>query len=784
MFDFFTKFLKVFNSATKTWQIALAISLGFIMGLTPVSGLQTIVLLFIAFFINIPLGILFFMATNFAFIGYLFDPYFEAFGYYLLTLPELEHFWTALYNSGLARLSYFDNTIVLGSTLLSMVFAIPLFVILVITINRFRPALQSVFNRYKILRMFGLFKEDDGKKKPKAIRIWGVGLFGVIVGSFVIFAYFFMDTLFKWGIESSASSALQKQVIVERAQVDFQNARVVIEGFEVYKGDIREFYAKKMEANIDFNALLLFKTHIEELSIEGMRFDEVVRKKIASDTLSKSDNRAETKQEQADASRSKENNESLLPDVDTLIKNEELNTSKRYEEAKTLIDAASKKYETVVNDEFGPKYQKQKEKELEAIKNSSASITTLDDLKKLQKSVDGFKQGIERDKTRLHTLQKELAEDKRAINSAVDAIKKAKDDDFAALKSKYSFDKEGAFNIVGSLFGNDIQGYIETADEYYQMVSPYLESDEEEATPTQRHKGRWITFKQDTPNAAFIVYEAKVDGLYDTRPFSGVIHNISNDQPSVGKPITFTIKSDTPTMRNVVITGEDNRLGKQVVDTIQLNIAQIPENKMDMHLVKLNEANLAVEGSYTIYDGKTLQSKTHLRYKDTKLDIQNLDGRIAKSLRKEIQTTKSFTIDVSAHGAVLAPTMHITTSLEKVFKEAFDKAMAAEVKFFEEELNAALTKELNSKLGLANGDKDKLVDVEKLLKGEEGALTGLEKEGDALVKEKQNLLNKELEKQKKAAQKALDKEKKAAQKRAEDALKKAVPKNLNKFIKF
>ena len=122
--QFLLKLFKALNSAQSPWQVTLAITLGMIAGLTPISGLQNAVILLLAFLLNIHLGLFFVSAALFAGIGYLFDPWFEQLGYAILSSEGLQGLWTGFYNNGFVRLTHFNNTLVMGATVVSLLMAV------------------------------------------------------------------------------------------------------------------------------------------------------------------------------------------------------------------------------------------------------------------------------------------------------------------------------------------------------------------------------------------------------------------------------------------------------------------------------------------------------------------------------------------------------------------------------------------------------------------------------------------------------------------------------------
>jgi len=64
--QFLLKLFKALNSAQTPWQVTFAITIGMVAGLTPLSGIQTVVIFFLAFLLNIHLGLFFASSAFFA----------------------------------------------------------------------------------------------------------------------------------------------------------------------------------------------------------------------------------------------------------------------------------------------------------------------------------------------------------------------------------------------------------------------------------------------------------------------------------------------------------------------------------------------------------------------------------------------------------------------------------------------------------------------------------------------------------------------------------------------
>jgi uncharacterized protein (TIGR03546 family) len=107
--------IKLLNSETGQNQIAAGIACGFILGMTPAFSLQTLLVFLLLFVFRVQIGMAFLACFFFKFVAWAIDPVFHAVGTQLLEAPSLAGLWTTLYNMPIVPLTRFNNTIVLGS---------------------------------------------------------------------------------------------------------------------------------------------------------------------------------------------------------------------------------------------------------------------------------------------------------------------------------------------------------------------------------------------------------------------------------------------------------------------------------------------------------------------------------------------------------------------------------------------------------------------------------------------------------------------------------------------
>ena len=152
MLRMIAKVLKVLNSETDPGQISLALCFAMIIGLTPFLSLHNLLVVFLVLLLRVNLSAFILGWGFFSGVAYLLDPLFSWIGLKVLTAYILEGFWTALYDITFCRLAKFNNSIVMGSLLFSLIFFIPIFLLSNMLIRRYREHVLSWVRKTRIMR--------------------------------------------------------------------------------------------------------------------------------------------------------------------------------------------------------------------------------------------------------------------------------------------------------------------------------------------------------------------------------------------------------------------------------------------------------------------------------------------------------------------------------------------------------------------------------------------------------------------------------------------------------
>lgn len=170
MIQLIAKLLKVMNSESEPAQISLAACLGMIAGFTPLSSLHNLLVLLLVFLLRVNISGFVIGFVMFSGAAFLLDPLFHKLGLWALSLPALEGLWTVLYGQALWRLARFNNSIVMGSLLVSFLLAIPLFLCLNWIIRRYR---QHLLDRIRKLKIVSIFKASKFYEMYASAAAWG-----------------------------------------------------------------------------------------------------------------------------------------------------------------------------------------------------------------------------------------------------------------------------------------------------------------------------------------------------------------------------------------------------------------------------------------------------------------------------------------------------------------------------------------------------------------------------------------------------------------------------------
>ena len=143
-------FFRLLNSDTGRDQLAAGLACGIILGFAPFFSLQTILVFILIFFFRIQMGAAFLSAFFFKFIAFLFDPVADILGQKVLETEALRPLFVKLYNMPIIPFTRFNDSIVMGSLVVSVILTIPGFFLFRQLIDKYRETVVARVRQTKL----------------------------------------------------------------------------------------------------------------------------------------------------------------------------------------------------------------------------------------------------------------------------------------------------------------------------------------------------------------------------------------------------------------------------------------------------------------------------------------------------------------------------------------------------------------------------------------------------------------------------------------------------------
>jgi uncharacterized protein (TIGR03546 family) len=149
-----TRIIKAFRSQASPSQLASGFILGMILGLLSFKSLFSVVVILLIIILNVNIAMAVVGCGIFRLIAWGVDPWLHSLGYWLLVdLKALGGVWTTLYNVPVFPLTRFNNTVLLGSLVASIVLTVPLYILMKKFVVLYREKLSEKLKRWKIVQV-------------------------------------------------------------------------------------------------------------------------------------------------------------------------------------------------------------------------------------------------------------------------------------------------------------------------------------------------------------------------------------------------------------------------------------------------------------------------------------------------------------------------------------------------------------------------------------------------------------------------------------------------------
>jgi uncharacterized protein (TIGR03546 family) len=146
------KFLRILSSDVEPIQISLGITLGMVAGLSPLVSVQCLLAVLLIIVLRVNVATFFVSYAVVGLIAYLADPLIASVGNNILSNESFKALFTDMYNNGFWRFMNFNNTVAMGSLLLSAVLALPLLLVSNFLIRKYRIGIEKHLKNSRLFK--------------------------------------------------------------------------------------------------------------------------------------------------------------------------------------------------------------------------------------------------------------------------------------------------------------------------------------------------------------------------------------------------------------------------------------------------------------------------------------------------------------------------------------------------------------------------------------------------------------------------------------------------------
>jgi uncharacterized protein (TIGR03545 family) len=580
------------------------------------------------------------------------------------------------------------------------------------------------------------------------IRIYGLVAFVVVTAVLACSYYFLADSLLKCAVEEAGTRAAGAKVELKEADLTLMPLGITLTGLEVTDKDTpmtNLIEVDRIAFLMEGGMALRKKLIVKDMAVEGIAFGTERSHSGALPVEAKKEKKKDT-EEASEAPGGMSMFSLDVPDIDEVLNREELNTLKLAGELETDIkgkqDQWAKRIAELPDAEDLKKYEARIKSELEGKKKPAEIAKAVTELKKIRDEIN-------RDIKSVQTASNDLEAEVKAVELKVNELKRAPQDDVNRLAKKYSLTPEGLGNMSTYFFGDRIQKYVRQARKYHGMATPYIEEYKKRKPDKPKHvrgKGIDVRFKEYNPRPDFLIERTAATATLSYGDIEGEIKDITTEQNITGKPTDFELSgTKLEGMDSLKLSGSlDHRKPEAGRDSFNITANGLGVDGVELSSskdfpVKLSKAKLNVKTDGVLSGGK-IDATIKARFSSVRMQAgkKGSGGAISKTIASSLESVRKFSLTARVTGDPESPKIDISSDLDKILKQAAQKAVRDQANLFKKDLEKkvrALTggkiKELDSSAGSLGGLRNQLKDSEKRLKG---TLEEAKKEPKKLIK--------------------------------------------------
>jgi uncharacterized protein (TIGR03545 family) len=534
----------------------------------------------------------------------------------------------------------------------------------------------------------------------KWIRWWGLGAFIVVAAILGCVWIFLVDGWVEYVIEEAGTEAVGAKVELDAADLSLFPAGLTLSRLQVTDPNAPMTNAVEMARvtmGLDGLNLLRRKVIVEEMALEGVRLRTP---RVTSGAIQKV-----SPQEEESGVFSIDLPSLEVPDVKNILEQEDLETIRLIEILQADLKREKEIWESRLKELPGKAQLAEYKKRVKSLKKAKKG--GLEGILGGVEEVQSLKQDIEREIASLKGAKKEFEDKVTLLRTRFDQIKTAPQRDIQQLKAKYNLSPQGLANMSQALLGKQIGSWVRQGAEWYEGAKPFLEGAQalggSEAGPEVqkplRGKGVDVHFKEAHPLPDFLIRKTRVSVNLDVGDLAGTVHNITTDQPTLGKPTTFAFSGDQlkgvksisleGSLNHVLPADPKDQMALQAKGYELTNLVLSKDDKWPVALTSgLGDMKMNAE-----LKGKALTAHGAGNLRDLHLSAgkEGDTNPLTKALSSAVTDISQLSLQAEVNGSLEQPDVKLSSDLDRILQNAAGKMVNELAAKFGAELQTAIS---------------------------------------------------------------------------------------------
>ncbi|RME03737.1 MAG: TIGR03546 family protein, partial [Planctomycetota bacterium] len=513
------KFIKVFFSKQQPWQISLGFVLGMFLGLLPSMRPQSLLLLTLAFCLNVNLAAVFLSTSAFYLLGASLDGLLHSLGLWLLQMPSLQPLWTTFYENPLLRTLQLHHTITLGSLLISTILAIPLFLLS-------QKLLTKTKNFLAQIPLLKLLVPPENNAPTPILRWQGVVALAAFLAILTVGTWAILPKILANQLQTLATSTLHTQVDLHGLSLGWGSAKaekIEIADSKNLEKNILEI--RQPEFSLNPLALLEKKVWIEKANLGQWHLMTKRTQKAKPYQPPQKIKKTPTKTSTSTSIKLwnpfEEINTSQF--VSQVLQNETLTSLKEFQALQNKIQLLKQRWQKLL-EKPKQKWQELKNRVQQIPKRLLRGEKI--SLQQIQSEIQSEIQSWQSLRTQLQTELQNLKQD-------IQDLKKLYQQELQKLQEKYS-----NLQLTAALFQSAAQKAIHFYLTYLKQIQKLHQS---LTHKPKREKGTYLTFGKTKSTPKFLLKEAEFSIHFQNNQLQATLQNLSSSPQLYPHPLTLHV---------------------------------------------------------------------------------------------------------------------------------------------------------------------------------------------------------------------------------------------------